>query len=250
MQSDGPPQFLFHGTKPEYVEEILDEGLQPREETGKSNWDHNEMPSISGHVYLSRLYAPYFGLAITGYEGEFAMVEIDVSRLDTEHLYPDEDFLVQAIDREMGVKVPPGLTIQGDMRDKTRTVRNNIAFFQPYWEVSVEFLGNCSHRGAIPPSAIRRASIVDPPDELRWNIDPTITIENAQFLGPRYEMYTRLLIGDDVSIEEYMSVQDIPSPDEAENLPDQFQEMHEQQRERGEMLTEQDYIEVRDNPQY
>lgn len=206
MNPTEPPRFVYHGTSVDLVEDILEEGLKPRHATGKSNWDANETPSIKDHVYLTTLYAGYFGLnARTDDESLFAVVEVDLDRLEDSYIYPDEDFVEQALREDLPLEVPEQLSLNGDMRERTAEIRSNIEAFRHYWQHSLEMLGNVSHRGQIPPEAIRRATIVNPPSALEFALsDPSISIQNAIHMGGKYETLTRVLLGDEVTPLEYV----------------------------------------------
>lgn len=190
---------IYHGTSSKHQKAILQKGITPRGRR-KGNWKHAEgMDSISSHVYLTTLYAPYFAFCASG-EGNHDLpmiVEVDLDELDADRLYPDEDFIVQCAN-----DVPQGL----DMPGRAAYARDNIAGYQHSWELSMEHLGNISFRGTVPPRAVKRLSIID------WDkikgigkgaetmlyfalSDPSITVLNKRVLGAKYEALTGLLMG-------------------------------------------------------
>lgn len=196
---------LYHGTTPEHAEEIIENGIQPRAETGNSNWDATDMQSIPTHVYLSEPFAPYYALAASD-STEIAIVEVDMNQLRDRDLFPDEDFIEQAIrSDEIPVDNPDGLIdMSKSITERTKEVRDNITVFQPYWQASLNVLGNISHRGSIPVEAVTRASIADLPSQLSLSIDPTIEIHAVASIRSKYETFTELLVGDDVTKTEYL----------------------------------------------
>lgn len=245
---------VYHGTNATSVDSILQQGLKPRQATGKSNWDHNDMESLQGHVYLTDKYAPYFGI-VAADNSEFALVEVDLDRLNSDSIFPDEDFIEQAIRHDMDIEYPNWLNMDGDMIARTEEVREHIRLFQPYWEVALDVMGNISYHGTIPPEAISRVSVADPPSGLRLAIDPQISIRAAQLTGGKYEMLTRLLMGDDVSRDEYLTHSlGTPIPDDA-SISDALSEEDGDElasARNGEVGTqlEQDYVSCSENPTY
>ena len=242
---------LYHGTDAEHIDDIFEEGLKPRQTTGRSNWSHSDMESIPNHVYLSRLYGIYFGKCAVEnpFEEDFAVFEIDVRRLNHDQLYPDEDYIVMAI-RDDIIDLDLGEKWEGaSLKEKTRAIRNQIAQFQSYWDASLAQLGNISYRGTIPPGAIRKAShIHDPPMEFVTALDPTISIMNARVLGPKYEWYTNLIFDKDVSLDDYRQIEAIP--EDLDDLDEEARELHESRLEKGRDLIEGDFWTVRENPNY
>jgi hypothetical protein len=91
------------------------------------------------------------------------------------------------------------------MSERTAEIRDHIELFQPYWKSSLDILGNISHKGTIPPEAITRVVVADPPSAVARDIDPVIEIEAVQMTKPKYNLLTRLLMGDDVSEKEYIA---------------------------------------------
>jgi hypothetical protein len=249
--------YVYHGTAASDVDKILEEGIKPRKSTGKSNWDANEMESISEHVYLTTIHAPYFGLAATD-ESEFAIIEIDLDMLEDRSLYPDEDFIEQSLNPDVNIDIEGGdlVDMDGDMVERTEQVREHIEVFQPYWKASFEVLGNISYKGTIPPEAITRVSEVDPPSSVRLAIDPVMRIEAVQTTRGKYEMYTKLLMGDDVDKVEYLvHSRGVPIPANAQPSEVMDEDDIEQlERTVGgdelEQILGQDYVEIRENTAY
>jgi hypothetical protein len=206
---------LYHGTSGHRLDRILRYGLLPRGTSGRSNWNSNSIHSNPRCVYLTDSYSPYFAFNATrGDEPSCAVIEIDTDRLDQFDLYPDEDFLEQ-IGRDAD-------GLPGTMKERTRHYRQRQFEYSParpcripdqdgtttWWRASLHYLGTCSHRGAIPPTAITR--IVRWPHDLNlWMThiwDPTITLINQKVMGDGYRALTaKLMEGDFVSREDIMA---------------------------------------------
>ncbi len=249
--------FAYHGTDAEFVDEILDSGLKPRQSTGRSNWSENDMESIPNHVYLSRLYGIYFGIAAVDspMEDPLAVYEIDVSKLSSEDLYPDEDFIEQAIRRgSFGIEPPTDYNHAASLAERTHIIREHIEEYQDEWMQSFTVFGNISHKGKIPSQAISRVSVIDAPSEFIMQIDPTITIENAMLVGDRYEFYTNLVFDEAVTIDDAFAALNIPQIEIPESFPadnaDVMRQHVEGQRNAVEDLLQGEFWDVRENPNY
>lgn len=154
-------------------------------------------------MYVTRPYGGYFALCATSEDDSFGVVEVDLWKLNPNNFYPDEDFTEQAgrtpLAEELGLK---------SMEERSEWVRDNLSAYKATWKLSLENLGNMSHRGPIPPKAITRVSIFDPhsnPGLVLALADPTITIMNATIVGQKYELLTKWLMGENVGVEEYIT---------------------------------------------
>jgi hypothetical protein len=124
---------LYHGTSSLHLESILKEGLKPRNETGISTWEADQIESQPNKVYLGTRYiAKKMGEAAvhrhTFYEkvhfskileGEVFLVLIELE-VDTSNLAPDED--------------------SGELT----------------WYQSLMMNRTCAYNGRVPPEKIRR----------------------------------------------------------------------------------------------
>lgn len=242
------PSYLYHGTTSAAVDGILDDGLQPRDVTGASNWDERNVPSIPGHVYLTRLYAPHFADAAQTNGEPIAIVEIDIDVLNQDtDLYPDEDFIEQslrggtvAFGFDEIVDVPDGVDIDltGDMEERTSTIRENIDVFQSYWELSLLGSGNVSHRGAIPVEAISRVSVVDMPGAFRISILNEPSIPDTVIHAAKNELLTQWMMGENVTADDIVN-----ATPHGENAPEAMRNAYHD-------LLDPSIIDVRENPAY
>jgi hypothetical protein len=201
---------LYHGTSSRHLEAILEHGLVPRHDA-PSNWT---AASSSERVYLTNAYAMYFAQAARVDSSEdLVIVEVDTDLLpDQSCLQADEDtawFIWQhdAIDHRF---MPPP-----EMSDKHEQAMHFSRLLGPLAEhgitaqKSLELLGNCSHEGTVPPSAITRVLRYSAADGLWWVTfhDPVISPMNFRFHGPEYQA-TQLVVADRLDeakqIEQWM----------------------------------------------
>jgi len=242
-------RFAYHGTAAKNVESILENGLLPREETGKSNWADGDVESIQDHVYLTKQHGIAFGISATEDDEDVALIEIDISRLRPSNLYPDEDYIEQAINR-FGLKPHDGYRANMGIENRTEQVRENIGHYKGAWRDSMNIMGTMSHKGKIPPHAISRVSTMDLPGWFKLNIDPTFSIELGLVPTNKYEIMTEIVMGEDVSPKRYIE----------STFPGDFEQLEEvngkaagymKSREReAKKIVNADFFEVRENPQY
>lgn len=248
--------FIYHGTDASHIDDIFDRGLQPRQSTGRSNWSQDGFESLPGHVYMSRLYAIYFGMgAVDSLDESIAVYEIDLDRLELDSLYPDEDFIEQAMrNQNVGIGRSELVDYNEGIVERTKSVRENIDEFKEYWNSSLDFFGNISHKGHIPPEAIRRVSIINAPSWFYLLIDPTITIQNAQLVGNKYEFYTEIIFGKKYTAEEALVHLYFPHADyenfNSEIINQLKESISENQEEQIAQIVSGDYWEVKENPNY
>jgi len=142
---------LYHGTSFVHLENILRDGLQPRN-TLAGNWATTLNPSIPTCVYLSDSLAPYFALWCQPHDDHGLVIEIETDRLDPQQMVPDEDFL-RALFTITGEPILPFDDIAG--------WQENILEERHRWSESLRLLGTCAYHGTIPPEAITRYAIVE-----------------------------------------------------------------------------------------
>jgi hypothetical protein len=163
IEDQGP--WLFHATRTENVPSILEHGIQPGSELGRSNADGFHR-TRSGHVYLWTL-EHCCAKQRAGNVGE-ATIQVDLSQLDPSLIDPDEDVVQQAYfppinsDRlsELWVaEAPPERIldwVQAPNGENTLWywAENTPGFDAP--EVTIKSLarGRISYRGTVPSGAI------------------------------------------------------------------------------------------------
>lgn len=187
---------LYHGTSSRHLDQILKEGLTPRAER-PSNWDAESCNEV---VYLTKTYGLHFaGNAVNAENEDLVIVEIDTDLLpDQEKLLPDEDSLWFAW--KAGAIKPHQVEAWIYDEPKERQAQYFAGFLEDFasmgctWDWSLKVLGNCTHLGAIPPSAMTR--IISYKHDGAWWLafhDPTITPQNFRFCGAEYEA-TQLVV--------------------------------------------------------
>ena len=75
------PAYLYHGTTSAVLDDLLIEGIMPRNKTGRNAWSHT-VPSRDDAVYLTSAYALYFAINSSSNDEDIAIVEIATSMLD------------------------------------------------------------------------------------------------------------------------------------------------------------------------
>lgn len=188
-------RYVYHGTSESGARRALKRGILPRGMSRKGgNWKHT-VQSNPAMVYLTAAYAPYYASCVTDTNKErIAIIEIDLGKLDADKLYPDEDFIEQALRGKR-------LGNSDDMKKRTLYVRKHIADWQEEWEKSLKYLGNVAFRGAVPPEAITKIVAFDPksnPSMFVDTLNPTITLANYKYCGEKYRALTGWFFGEQV----------------------------------------------------
>lgn len=201
---------LYHGTNAAYLPSILEHGIRPRGEKGRTNWVHT-IESNPDTVYLTDTYAHFFAYQATMIEkGETpAIIEVETDLIDPEfgHLVPDEDALEQCtrrlsedekIDAAMdnGWVFPPA-ELDGDMQARTRWFRDRTSVLADFWVGSLKALGTCGFLGIVPPVAITRVAILKDCESLALPcLDAQISALNFKFAGEHHKNLLRAFMGD------------------------------------------------------
>lgn len=180
---------MYHGTSLKNLDLILAKGLTPRGRR-KGHWETSSHPKA---VYLSNAYAPYYACQAMIKDDHGAVVfEVDMTKIIEWRLHPDEDFLEQVSRND-----PKALLHGESMRKRTLAYRDKLHEYQPYWEQSIEYLGNCCVMGRIPVSALTRYVIIPKKHRAFLDWDPTITVMNYHVMGDHYRRKTQKLFGDE-----------------------------------------------------
>jgi hypothetical protein len=138
---------LYHGTSIRYLREIIKNGLLPRNETGNSNWE-GDIKSKTGFVYLTTAYPVYFAMAICKEKEDLVIIEVNV---DTDELYPDEDYIAQCLKKH-----DPELK-HIDLKEINPLVE--LECYRKYWKDSLERNGNVCIKGVEPGGITRFQTI-------------------------------------------------------------------------------------------
>jgi len=173
---------LYHGTSLRCWEQIQKDGyINPR--AGEGNW---ALRSRDEYVYLTTVYAPFF--AVNSSEGSLPVI-IEVS-VDTQLLYPDEDFLGQVLHQHYS-------DVPLDVLTETADVKLNQQFF----DISLSMMGVAAHLGRIGKERWLRSVVVDNKSWEALAVDAQVSLLNHQFCSEKYRMLTQLAFGD---IDEYI----------------------------------------------
>jgi len=143
---------LYHGTSSRYLDDILKNGIRPREQTGNSNWKGSVI-SKKGFVYLTTAYPVYFAFSAVDKDADLLVIETEV---DEKNLYPDEDYIAMCLHKH------DEKFKHMDLKDVNKFV--NPEEYKEYWEASYKHNGNVCHKGIIKSSQIVRHVII-PRDE-------------------------------------------------------------------------------------
>lgn len=184
------PQKLYHGTSTHYLRDILKDGLQPRNVTGSTQFEHT-LESRDDAVYLTTAYPLYYAANSVRNESGLLLVEVDTAFLDPELFMADEDGLAQT--RAQWDNLPE----HWDLRQVTAYYRDRAHKYRA--EETLAALGVCSYQGSIPVAAISRLATLTTTDAARLilsGIDPTITVGNYRYLGALFEATVPWFFGD------------------------------------------------------
>lgn len=198
---------LWHGTSEYAALEAVKHGLQPRRETGETNWDHT-VESNPEAVYLTNTYAAHFAICAmhnapripdenTRIRKRIAILEIDTANLVHGRFHPDEDAL------EQGNRGKDGLS-HLDMKARTRYYRN-IAKKSEDWQRSLAILGTCAYYGPIAPRHIKRVVFFDPRGNRQiawWMMDGLVSVMSFRICGHWHRNYVRWLFGEKIVPED------------------------------------------------
>lgn len=251
---------LYHGTSKANAMKIIKEGIRPRSE-GTGNWENH--PSIKDHVYLTKGYAPYFASqASQESEDAWAVIEVDTDKIEELFLYPDEDYLEQTtknlseefIEREGLKHLFYDYPLENvTLNERTQWFRDRIERFAHFWEASLESMGTCSVKGAIPPEAINRVAFYDSssnPLITSYSVDPTITILNWRICKHKFISLTEWFFGGAGDIVADPLYGTWPIMDDSEEISEDARKMlnmvEEQHAEAKKLLRERGGVEVVD----
>jgi hypothetical protein len=184
---------LYHGTAERYLKQILSKGIRPRKGNGDGNWE--KYPSRSDMVYLTTAYPLYFATTAIKDDERGLILEVDTRHLNEKKLHPDEDFIAQVLSKHQNVSLD----------SVHKIVRDKLEQFKDMWRDSVENMGNCAHKGIIPPHAITRYILIDFTKRIELAMmaaDPMISIINYTICKNKYINLVRWSFGDVDVIED------------------------------------------------
>ncbi len=171
-------------------------------------------------VYLTNVYPGVFAFfASTNDNDRFGILEIDLGLLDPINFMPCEWFL----DQTSRQKAKTGR----EQHRRLEGYRKNLEKHKARWKDSLQRIGVCVYDGYVSRKAIRRITVYDP------SSNPTITgaivgahisLSDYKHCFHRNLAVTRWLVGQSVSVEEWLGEDLLTTPkDERELLAERLQ---------------------------
>lgn len=219
---------LYHGTSSLYLDDILKNGIRARGRK-RGNWKHTVLSS-SKHVYLTTCYAPYFAIvAAAETEGDPVVIEVDTMKMNLYDFEPDEDFLAYAKATEPHIE---------GLKERSAYFRTRLDRYGHAYQMSLDSMGTCAHRGTIMPNAITRVVGFTPKQMLHFSMavmDPSISPINYKFCGKKYRALTKWLMGYDLGVDRPL----VNTGDIAKFMPTEFPMPEDAERDAIRVLYEQ-----------
>jgi len=193
---------LYHGTNACNLKSILTKGLKPRSQTGINNWRNlgAHRASVPDFTYLTDSYPLFFANAALVQQDKKSVDEtmrlrafpvvLEMS-VDTNDLYPDEDFLGYVIQHKYEIPYDDACYIVTG--DNGRILHNN----QKMWDLCLKHQGTVAHKGVVPPSAITRIAIIRNFPLMMFGLsDHGYSTQIHSILGPIYRAKVKWVFGD------------------------------------------------------
>ena len=136
-------------------------------------------------VYFSDSYPHVFG--IQGGGAVTVAFEFDVTQLDPNRFYPDEDYLVQK-----------HLVVPVDGQTAHQAARKQMSEFRHLWRDSLTELGTCCYRGRIPRTAFTRMTVFDRSQNVHLALffaGHEVGIEDHAATGKQFRIINKWLFG-------------------------------------------------------
>jgi hypothetical protein len=170
-------------------------------------------------AYLSDVYPGLLAFFATTNENDrFGILEIDLKVLDSSNFLPCEWFLDQTARQKA----------KSDREHHKRldAFRKTLAKHKAKWKESLQRLGIIVYDAFVPRKAIRKITIYDPtsnPAITNSIVNARISLADYKKQHDRYRAMTRWLMGESVSVEEWLGPDLLETPKEekeqlAENL--------------------------------
>lgn len=174
---------LYHGTSSGRIERILKDGLLPRSEERVGNWK-GDLESHAGYVYLSTWMPMYYAAQAGEKDDDFAILKVRVKERD---LYPDEDFIIQALARQHGLNA--------------KTLRSmkslKLGQFKKEALTSLRVLGSVAVKQVRPKDILAHHVVKFDIELWSWmGGDISVSPINYRINGPRYRHRLELLFAE------------------------------------------------------
>jgi len=136
---------LYHGTLGHLIPSILRDGLKPRGR-GKSHDEYMDSASMPHFVYLTAIYDLALEHACriserTSAGADVAVLELDMAALNTDLIYPDEDYLAFDWNSDF---------VDWALKEQLEFME----YQQDAWPESLETFATIAYKGVIPATAI------------------------------------------------------------------------------------------------
>lgn len=161
---------LYHGTSVPQAQMIVREGFK------QAVTNFPDIPSKEGFAYFSDTYAPYYAMLNRRSKKYGAIVKVEV---DIEDLYPDEDFIVQALIQNG--QVPEGI------RPIDLALSICIEDYKNLAQESIKFLGTAAAKFEdVKILGMKKFPLKD----FAFVCDPSVTLTGYRFCAPYYMAMT------------------------------------------------------------
>jgi hypothetical protein len=165
-------------------------------------------------AYLTTVYPGLFAFyATTDGNDRFGVIEVDLAVLDPLNLLPCEWYLEQTSRQRARTS--------REMNKRLEAYRHTLEKHKAKWKESLQKIGVCVYDGFIPKKAIRRITIYDPtsnPVITRAIVDSHLSLSDYKQHHDRYRVLTRWLLGQSISVEEWLGDDYADTPKEEREL--------------------------------
>ena len=206
---------LCHGTSEVRLRRILREGIKPRMDSERGNFD-GEIASLAGHTYLTGYYALFYAQnaspslytqrgRLSSRNPKRVIIEVDPLQLDSDLLRPDEDALRQYMEivRMLNDDAAFRQVYERKPTDEDRAFMKEIISIIPggetfitvdteamreYWSHSYRLIGSIAYKGVVPPEAIVCYATVDPlyaKRIIQWGVNAQMNVMIHRLCGAR-----------------------------------------------------------------
>ena len=165
-------------------------------------------------VYLTDVYPGVFAFyASTNDNDRFGVLEIDLSILDPTNFLPCEWYLEQA-SRQKAKNAK-------EQHKRLEAYRKTLERHKAKWKDSLQRIGVITYDGFVSKKAIRRITIYDPasnPTITEAIVSSHVSLTDYKKFANRNRAVTRWLVGETVTVEEWLGDDFLDTPKEEREL--------------------------------